>query len=162
MTDDPRSRGRVADEGKARLKLGAVGVLVVGGIGWIVFSTRSDDPWSFTLVVTGFWTAAGLIGWYAPRVGAILLMAEAGVGFILVLFVAFVQELTQLGRERPESAAPLFWTYSGWLCALPLAAALLFFLGADRKNDQLSKTGPMNRRESDLSGDWSTSERADW
>jgi hypothetical protein len=162
MTDDPRSRGRVADEGKARLKLAAAGVLAVGGIGWVVFSTSSNDPWSVALVVAGFWAAAGLIGWYVPRVGAIMLMAGAGVGFILALAVAFTQELTQLGHKHPESAAPVFWTYFGWWFALPLAAALLFFLSADRENDRLSKTGATNRRESDLSGDWSTSKRVDW
>jgi hypothetical protein len=146
----------------ARLKLAAAGVLAVGGIGLIVFSTVSDDSWSVALVVAGFWAVAGLIGWYAPRVGAIMLMAEAGVGLIFASVAAFTQELTQLGRKHPESAAPVFWTAFGWLVALPLAAALLFFLSADRQNDRLNKTGAMNRRESDRSGDWSTRKRADW
>jgi hypothetical protein len=135
---------------------------VVGGIVWIVFSTISDDSWPDAFVFAGFWATAGLIGWYAPRVGATLLMAEAGVGLILASVVAFTQELTQLGRKHPESAAPVFWTYFGWWFALPLAAALLFFFSPDRENDRLSKTSAMNRRESDLSGDWSTSKRADW
>lgn len=156
-----RSQAAAGAFTSTRLKLAAAGVLVVGGIGWIVFSTR-DDPWSFTLVFVGFWAVAGFIGWYAPRVGAIMLMAGAGVGFILALTGAFTQELTQLGRKHPESAAPVFWTYFGWWCALPLAAALLFFMSADREDDRLSTTGVMNRQESDLSGDWSTSKRADW
>lgn len=89
-------------------------------------------------------------------------MAGAGVGFVLALAVGFDQELTQLGRKHPESAAPVFWTAFGWWSALPLAAALLFFLSPDREHDRLSKTGAMNRQESDLSGDWGTSKRADW
>jgi hypothetical protein len=144
------------------IAIAAAGVLAVSGIGWVVFSTSSDDSWSVALVVAGFWAAAGLIGWYVPRVGAIMLMAEAGVGFILAVTVAFTQELTQLGYKHPESAAPVFWTYFGWWFALPLAAALLFFLSADRENDRLSKTGAMNRPEGDLSGDWSSSKHADW
>jgi hypothetical protein len=156
-----RSQGAAGAFTNARLKFAAASVLAVGGIGWTVFSTPWNDSWAFTLVVAGFWAAAGLIGWYAPRVGAIMLMAGAGAGFILALAVAFTQELTQLGRKHPESAAPAFWTYFGWWFALPLAAALLFFVSADRENDRLSKTGAMNRRESDLSGDWSTSKRAD-
>ena len=145
-----------------RLKLAAAGVLAVGGIGWVVFSTSSDDSWSDALVVAGFWAAAGLIGWYVPRFGAIMLMAGAGVGFILALVVAFTQELSQLGYKHPKSAAPVFWTYFGWWFTLPVVAALLFFLSADREDDRLSKTGAMNRQESDLSGDWDMSKRADW
>ena len=157
-----RSQAAAGAFTNARLKLAAAGVLAGGGIGWVVFSTPSDDSWSFTLVFVGFWAVAGLIGWYAPRVGAIMLMAGASVGFILALVLAFTQELTQLGRKHPESAAPVFWTAFGWWSALPLAAALLFFLSADRENDRLSKTGAMNRQESDLSSDWSTTKRADW
>lgn len=157
-----RSQAAAGAFTNARLKLAAAGVLAVGGIGWVVFSTSSDDSWFDALVVAGFWAAAGLIGWYIPRVGAIMLMAGAAVGFILTLAVAFTQELSQLGYKHPESAAPVFWTYFGWWFALPLAAALLFFLSADREDDRPSKTSATNRRESDLSGDWSTSKRADW
>jgi hypothetical protein len=157
-----RSQAAVGAFTNVRLKLAVAGVLAVGGIGWVVFSTSSDDSWSVALVVAGFWAAAGLIGWYVPRVGAIMLMAGAGVGLIFVVGLVFIQGLTQLGRKHPESAAPLFWTYFGWWFALPLAAALLFFLSADREKDRLSKTGAMSRQESDLSGDWSTSKRADW
>jgi hypothetical protein len=117
----------------ARLKLGAAGVLALGGTGWIVFSTPWNDSWSYTFVFAGFWAVAGLIGWYLPRVGAIMLTAGAAAGFIFALAIAFIQELTQLGRKHPESAAPLFWTYFGWWFALPLAAALLLFLSADRE-----------------------------
>jgi hypothetical protein len=157
-----RSQAAAGAFTKARLKLAAAAVLAVGGIGWVVFSTSSDDSWSVGLVVAGFWAAAALIGWYVPRVGAIMLVAAAGVGFILALAIAFTQELTQLGYKHPESAAPVFWTYFGWWVALPLAAALLFFLSPDRENDRLRKTGAMSSRESDLSRDWSTSKHGDW
>ncbi|TML45990.1 MAG: hypothetical protein E6G19_02835, partial [Actinobacteria bacterium] len=59
-----RSQAAVGAFKKARLKLAAAGVLAVSGIGWVVFSTSSDDSWSYALVVAGFWAAAGLIGWY--------------------------------------------------------------------------------------------------
>jgi len=79
-----------------------------------------------------------------------------------LLVLAFTQELTQLGRKHPESAAPVFWTAFGWWSALPLAAALLFFLSADGENDRLTKVSGMNRQEGDRSDDWSTSKPADW
>jgi hypothetical protein len=84
-----RSQGAADTFRKAGLKLVAAGVLAVGGIGWVAFSISSGDSWPFTLGVAGFWAVAGLIGWYAPRVGAITLMAGAGVGFILALAVGF-------------------------------------------------------------------------
>jgi hypothetical protein len=113
-----------------RLKLFALGLLVVGDLAWLPFLGGKvwSTVWADDLPLIAIWSAIAVLAWFSPLIAALFLFAGGvlwatlWLGLVALLFL--------------EGWAAL-WTFVWW-AALPIAAAR-FLVAAHRTRRELEQ-----------------------
>ena len=94
--------------GRPPYKLVAIGLVMLGGLGWLLLAATTDEPWPDALIMAAIWIGVALIGWEAPLIAALFLFLGAFIGTLLAFLVFIFDTLNQIdvknGRDTRASS----------------------------------------------------------